>query len=451
MCAKSRARTLVSLFQYRLIQQQTVCPVGAEGDFRFIGFHGEEIVCFRLRGDGDVEGVVCPEIRVADVAGDTGQDVEGAGFISFKIFDVAAISVGVEMGGEDGVDAERVEEGHEGEAFFGEAFEAFRAAFDAVLQRVAVHEDNFPRFLRRCHVLPQPCFLCGLEIRIPFGDFRHVRIEDGEMDRAPIKGPEKFAVIRVAVSGQGKVGEETLGAARFPVQGVGFVIAHERGDGDLLDGSLDGGEPRLPLVLVLAVVDEVAHHDKEIGGGKRGESFDGGVFPHAVIGRLGIGENERGEFSAVVCPERHPGGGGVFGARAVFVGRAGTKAGRGGFVKVAVRFALRSGQELRRGGEGENRAASFLSDFQRRGNIVGELPDDGPFVRVVCGNDLPHGDGFHGGGDVFFGPRGATEKGGTKKAAQCKCQKRISFHSSCTIRPAQARMSSSPTVGVFPL
>jgi len=52
--------------------------------------------------------------------------------------------------------------------------------------------------------------------------------------------------------------------ADLPVLVVGLVVAHQGRHGDAVDDARDRIKPRLPLAVVLAVVDEVAHVDEEI-------------------------------------------------------------------------------------------------------------------------------------------------------------------------------------------
>ena len=92
-----------------------------------------------------IEAVLLPQARIADVAGDAGDDVQGAAFIALEVLDMAVVAVGVEMGREDGIDAVLVEEGHPQPAFGREAFfPGLGPVGEAVLERVLVHEDDFP-------------------------------------------------------------------------------------------------------------------------------------------------------------------------------------------------------------------------------------------------------------------------------------------------------------------
>ena len=133
--------------QYSFIQQESVGAVGAEGQSVRVRFHREEIIRFRLRRDGDIERVIRPQIRIAHVAGDAGQNVERAGFIPREIFDMSAIAVRVKMRGEDEIGARFFDDGHESRAFFRKSFLPLRPRGNAVLQRISVHEDDAPRFL----------------------------------------------------------------------------------------------------------------------------------------------------------------------------------------------------------------------------------------------------------------------------------------------------------------
>ena len=84
----------------------------------------------------------------------------------------------------------------------------------------------------------------------------------------------------------------SFGHAHLPVRVVRFVIAQEGHCGDAGDHRADGIEPGIPLVMGLAVIDEVAHVDEELGIliVLPSRLRQGG--PAAVVAGLGIGEDE---------------------------------------------------------------------------------------------------------------------------------------------------------------
>ena len=159
------------------------------------------------------------------------------------------------------------------------------------------------------------------------------------MDGAPIEGPKEFGKRGVARLRKGKMREETFRRARFPVEGIRFVIAHERRDGNGFERGY-GGKPALPLRFILPVVDEIAHRNEKIGVRHFFESFLRRIFPDIVIGRLRIGENECRKRGAVVRPKGHPWGNGISGPRAIFVCFPGREILGGGFVNVGIRRAV---------------------------------------------------------------------------------------------------------------
>ena len=92
------------------------CTIGQiTGDAELIGCdsHRQVIIRFRLRCSYPVIGMINPEPRVADVAGNTGEEVEWSAFFAGPIvIEVTAVAVGVQMSGEDNIDAELVKQRH---------------------------------------------------------------------------------------------------------------------------------------------------------------------------------------------------------------------------------------------------------------------------------------------------------------------------------------------------
>ncbi len=85
-----------------------LCAVGEEaGDLQggLIGGEGQVVVRLWLGRHVLVQGVIHPEAGVADIAGDTRQNVEGARLVPLEVLDVAAIAVRVEVRREHEVDA----------------------------------------------------------------------------------------------------------------------------------------------------------------------------------------------------------------------------------------------------------------------------------------------------------------------------------------------------------
>ena len=106
------------------------------------------------------------------------------------------------------------------------------------------------------------------------------------MDVAVIKGIKLVPIRLRRVGRQGEQAEIGFGHADLPVAVVRFVISHGGRDGDLADHILRSVEPGIPLVMILAVVDEVAHRDDELGVGMSlpGRVQRGG--PYAVVAGL---------------------------------------------------------------------------------------------------------------------------------------------------------------------
>ena len=84
------------------------------------------------------------------------------------------------------------------------------------------------------------------------------------------------------------------------------MIAHQGGHGDAVDDARDRVEPRLPLAVVLAVVDEISHIDEEVC------SFIAlcrplrEVLPVRVVIRLRVRKNQRRERAAIIRLQRVP-------------------------------------------------------------------------------------------------------------------------------------------------
>ena len=235
---------------------------------------------------------------------------------------MAPVAVGVEMGREDGIDAVLVEEGHPQPAFGREAFfPGLGPVGEAVLERVLVHEDDFP-FLRRLgHVFLEPGHFVFVEAGLEVSQFLGLRVEDDEVDVTVVEGVELVLVFFPVDTRQGEEVQVGFGHADFPVLVIRFVVAQEGDDGDAGDHVADDVEPGVPLVMVLAVIDEVAHVDEELGvlvalPGRLGR---GG--PDAVVAGLGIREDEGLEVMALGRMEGLPVTALVAGADAVFIGR----------------------------------------------------------------------------------------------------------------------------------
>ena len=108
------------------------------------------------------------------------------------------------------------------------------------------------------------------------------------------------------------------------------MIAHERGERHARAEFLHGIEPGVPLRVVFAVVDEIAHIDEEIGRFvARGCPMDE-LLPVTVIVGLGVREEQREERAVLLWRAQHLPVTGLLPVRdAVLVGGAGRQALKG--------------------------------------------------------------------------------------------------------------------------
>ena len=100
------------LFHGSLVDLRAIRKEAADNQHIFIGIQCQVVIRLRLRRDDLVKCVIHPEPRIAHIASHAGQDVERAFRTALEAFDMAAVAIRMEMGGENEVDARRVEERH---------------------------------------------------------------------------------------------------------------------------------------------------------------------------------------------------------------------------------------------------------------------------------------------------------------------------------------------------
>ena len=379
------------------LQELSVRQEAAEGEAVFAGFQAHVIVRFRLGRDVFIEAVLLPQARILDVAGDAGDEVQGPRFIALEVLDMAPVAIGVEVRREDGIDAILVEEGHPQLSFRRKAFGTrFWPAGKAILKRVLVHEDDFPFLLRLSHVFFEPGHFVFIEAGLEVGQFLGLRVEDDEVDVTIIEGVELVLVFFHINLRQGEEVQIGFGHADFPVLIIRFVVSQEWDDGDAGDHVVDDVEPGIPLVVVLAVIDEVAHVDEELGVlvALPCRLCRGG--PDAVVAGLGVREDEGLEVIALGRVEGLPAAALVAGADAVFIGRTRFEVGDGGRVDVRRHAIVAEGVA----GSGELHEGSIVAGFAvfDDGLIFGvvRLPHEGPRRRAVRRDDLADVGGIDG-------------------------------------------------------
>jgi hypothetical protein len=250
-----------------------------------------------------------PEAGIPYVAGNAREDVERTCGIALKLADVAAVTVRVEMGRQDDVDADLVENRHERFPFSRKAVLPVATTYsriEGVLQRILVHDDDFPFLVRLSSVVRKPGHFVGFQGRLELFHFRKLRVQADKVDVAVIEGIELVLVFLQAVIGQGEVMYVGFGEADLPVAVVRFVIArngcNRNGTGHLFNGT----EPGAPLIVVLAVIDEVAHVDVELGVLVAFIRRHGRITSDGVVTGLGIGEDEGLKIAALCRVKRIP-------------------------------------------------------------------------------------------------------------------------------------------------
>ena len=161
------------------------------------GFHCHVVVRFGLRRYVEVQGVLFPQARVAYVAGDSCKKVKRTRFVSCKVFDMAAVAVGVQVACQDGVYVVGVEDGHEDAAFVRYAFVTrfrSRIGVKGIAKYVFMHEDDFPFFRRLFQVVNEPRRFFVQKGGLEVFQFRKLCIHDGEVNITVVEGVELIRV-----------------------------------------------------------------------------------------------------------------------------------------------------------------------------------------------------------------------------------------------------------------
>ena len=112
------------------------------------------------------------------------------------------------------------------------------------------------------------------------------------MDVAIIKGVSQAVLVLRSAIGHGEQGLIRIRFGKFPIHAIGFVVAQDRGKGDVAGQDIGIFKPVPPLEVGLPVVGNVAHIDEEsriivlLPGDLRR------LPPDAVIGGLRVAEDE---------------------------------------------------------------------------------------------------------------------------------------------------------------
>ena len=141
------------------IEQGAVRQEALEADGVGSGFHCHVVVRFGLGRYVEVQGMLFPQARIAYVAGDSRKDVKRTRFVSDQVFDMAAVTVGVQVACQDSVYVIGVEDGHKDPTFVAKSFFARFGAcgrIEGVAEHVFMHEDDFPFFRRAFQVVNEP-------------------------------------------------------------------------------------------------------------------------------------------------------------------------------------------------------------------------------------------------------------------------------------------------------
>ena len=138
-----------------------------------------------------------PQARVAYVAGDSRKKVKRTRFASGKVFDMAAVTVGVQVACQDGVYVIGVEDGHKDPTFVAKSFFARFGAcgrIEGVAEYVFMHEDDFPFFRRAFQVVNEPSRFFIQKGGLEVFQFRKLCIHDGEVNITVVEGVELVRV-----------------------------------------------------------------------------------------------------------------------------------------------------------------------------------------------------------------------------------------------------------------
>lgn len=120
-----------------------------------------------------------------------------------------------------------------------------------------MHQHDLPLLVRLPDILAEPCLLrfeqALMEVRCLF----RLRVKHDEVRRAVVERVVAPRKLIAAVCGQCEFMQVRHRLADFPVLVVSLMIAHQGGHRDAIDDARDRIEPRLPLAVILAVVDEI--------------------------------------------------------------------------------------------------------------------------------------------------------------------------------------------------
>ena len=195
--------TIHSLLPYlSRIEQGAVRQEALEADGVGSGFHCHVVVRFGLGRYVEVQGMLFPQARVAYVAGDSRKEVKRTRFVSDKIFDMAAVTVGVQVARQDSVYVIGVEDGHKDPTFVAKSFFARFGScgrIEGVTEYVFMHEDDFPFFRRAFQVVNEPRRFFVQKGGLEVFQFRKLCIHDGEVNVTVVEGVELVRVFEQTV------------------------------------------------------------------------------------------------------------------------------------------------------------------------------------------------------------------------------------------------------------
>ena len=165
------------------------------------------------------------------------------------------------------------------------------------------------------------------------------------------------------------------------------MVAHDGRERDAVDDAADGIEPGVPLGMILAVVDEIAHVDEERGIRVPAGRILGELLPAVVVVRLRVREHEQLEGAAVIGGERVPGGARFAAEDAVFIVLPGLEAGDSGGMQPDAHAVIGEGFAGGRDSGCCFAAAQPPGDFRALLLLVG-LPHDGAAGTAVGCDEL---------------------------------------------------------------
>ena len=134
----------------------------------FSRFHDKVIIGFRLWCRIDVQRMCFPQPRIAHIPGHPGNDIARSCFRTPEVINASAIPIRMQMGRQNQIHMACIKDRHKFLSFRRKSFFSPFPSCKGILQRILVHQNNFPLFIGPCQIISCPFLFSFKQIRIPF-------------------------------------------------------------------------------------------------------------------------------------------------------------------------------------------------------------------------------------------------------------------------------------------